>query len=370
MLRGVSHEASRGKLVPPREHALIELAGAQPAAELLPTAAMNRALAELTAAANEHERARWPGATVQLRKWVAGNLAARGVAIDPERVIITMGAQHAIAMCAAMLPIGARVAVGPETYPGALDVLATAGARAVATAGHVDADYVVDGVAEPYGTDRVAARRAELLASSHMLIVDEAYAELRFDGRLPRPLLLDAPDRVWHIGTISNTLSPALQIGWLIPPAQHYEAVLASGPARRLQTGAFAHAALLRLLVDIDVADVIERARARYAVRAERLVEALRRQVTGVRFQVPEGGFSIWIDTDEAGDDAALAAEARALGVTIDPGHQFRPGGGGDPVAFRISFSHAPIGALDEGARRLAAALQTWRRRVRTRRAA
>ena len=51
-------------------------------------------------------------------------------------------------------------------------------------------------------------------------------------------------------------------------------------------------------------------ARHRYAARADRLCSALRRYAPEVRFRDPEGGFSVWVETDDAGDDIDLLAAA------------------------------------------------------------
>ena len=85
----------------------------------------------------------------------------------------------------------------------------------------------------------VEPRRASLLASGAQIVADEAYAELRFDGQVPRPLAADAPDRVWHVGTISKTLCPGLRIGWVVPPARFRHAMLARKQAADLRRRAW-----------------------------------------------------------------------------------------------------------------------------------
>lgn len=120
----------------------------------------------------------------------APRIAARGAAVEPRRVIITAGAQQALALAGASLG-GARIAVGDATYPAALGAFAAAGAQVVRDRGA--ARYAIAGVSNPHGVE--LASRDELLARNELLIVDEAYAELRFDGRMPRPLVGDVPDR-------------------------------------------------------------------------------------------------------------------------------------------------------------------------------
>src|SRR6185369_13104199 len=194
---------------------VIGLAGGLPADELLPKAELARALAEVTASREDALQYGWPEGVEQLRSWIAKRLAARGGHVDPERVIITAGAQQALAIAGALAKERA-IEVGDATYPAAIDAFRRAGARPVAADG--DLRYLIAGVSNPTGVAN------DERVSEVPVIVDEAYAELRFDGKLPPLLLADAPDRVWHIGTISKTLAPGLRVGWLVPPAGAHEA--------------------------------------------------------------------------------------------------------------------------------------------------
>jgi 2-aminoadipate transaminase len=318
---------------------VINLAGGLPADELLPRAALARAFVE-TAADPKALQYGWVEGIPALREWVAARLVARGANVRADRIIITAGAQQALALCGALLR-GQKIAVGDAAYPGAIDAFASAGARVVVEGG--DAHYVMAGVSNPHGI-AVAA------PASGTLIVDEAYAELRFDGYISHPLV--GAD-VWHIGTISKTIAPGLRIGWLVPPQQHYDAVLALKQAADLQTASVTQAAFARLLAAVDYDALVDRARACYAQRAAILVDALRSH--GLHFTEPQGGFSIWVELDEPCDEVALARRALAEGVMFDPGCMFRPAPG--PAAIRLSYSNASIASLVDGARRLARTL-------------
>ena len=167
------------------------------------------------------------------------------------------------------------------------------------------ARYVIHGVSDPHGVELVD--REALLATTGPVIVDEAYAELRFDGKTPRPLLADAPDRVWHVGTISKTIAPGLRVGWLIPPAAHHATALEHKAAADLQTSSVTQAALARLVATVDY-DAIARARPHRVCRARRTRCAMRfiPHAPGCSFASPEGGFSIWIETERTGHELAL----------------------------------------------------------------
>jgi 2-aminoadipate transaminase len=323
---------------------VIGLAGGLPADELLPREQMARALAEITASREDALQYGWPEGVEQLRTWIAQRLATRGGSVDPGRVIITAGAQQALSIVGALFSDRA-IAVGQATYPAAIEAFTAGGARVVDHGG--EARYLIAGVSNPQGVpgdERVGG----------VLIVDEAYAELRFDGRLPPLLMSDAPDRVWHIGTISKTLAPGLRVGWLVPPESDHAAALEIKHAADLQTASLSQAALARFLSNFDYDAHVAKARAVYAQRAAAMVEGLRRHAPALTFHEPQGGFSIWIETDVKGDEIALVEAALAEGVMVDPGNEFRPTPS-EQLAFRISYSHATPHQLDEGARRVGA---------------
>lgn len=331
---------------------VLGLAGGLPADELLPKDELARALAEVTSSREDALQYGWPEGVEQLRHWIAKRLAARGADVNPGRVIITAGAQQALAIVGSLAK-GHTIAVGDATYPAAIDAFTRAGARTVARDG--DLHYLIVGVSNPQGVP------GDERLGDTPVIVDEAYAELRFDGALPPLLLADAPDRVWHLGTISKTLAPGLRVGWLVPPPAAHEAALDLKHAADLQTASLSQAALARLLATLDYDAFVARARAVYESRAAALVEGLRRHAPALRFAEPEGGFSIWIETAERGDEVALLRAALAEGVMIDPGSAFRPTPS-DTIAFRLSYSHVVPEQLDEGARRIA---KMWERFVR-----
>ena len=60
------------------------------------------------------------------------------------------------------------------------------------------------------------------------MIEDDYDAEYRYDRAPVGALQGLRPDLVFHIGSVSKTLAPALRLGWLIaPPAWHERLLLA-----------------------------------------------------------------------------------------------------------------------------------------------
>lgn len=330
---------------------VIGLSGGLPADELLPRAQIAAALAEVTASRDDALQYGWPEGTEQVRRWVVTRLAARGATIDPESVIITAGAQQALAIAGTVLSgQGMKtITVGDATYPGALDAFRRTGLVPVVRGGEVV--YVMAGVANPIG-------RAVATEPAAIAIADEAYTELRFDGVVPRPLIADAP-QTWHVGTISKTIAPGLRVGWLIPPERHHAEALEIKAAADLQTASLTQAALGRLFQRLDYDDLVATARRAYAERAQVLTAALRAHAP-VTFDEPEGGFSIWAKADVAVDELTFLRHALDAGVMVDPGSLFQVEPG-KQLAMRLAFSNTPIDRIEEAARRLGRAIECAR---------
>jgi 2-aminoadipate transaminase len=296
----------------------------------------------------------WPEGSEPLRRWIAERLRNRGADVTAADVVVTSGAQQAIAL--AIDALGpSKIRVDEETYPAALDLFRS---RGIAAGPSGDAIYAMPGVDNPRG--RGLRGRSSLLATGAPILADEAYSELRFDGLLERPLLADARDRVFHIGTVSKTLCPGLRVGWLVPPREHLASVLRFKHDVDLQAGSLSQAVLESFLARDDFDARLARARKFYVTRAKRMTRALAR-IPGVRFSMPEGGFAIFVETDLEGDDRRLLEIATECGVSFDPGRLFRADDRSSPIAFRLCFSNVSTSEIDEGIRRLASAMQRFR---------
>lgn len=348
---------------------VLGLAGGLPADELFPRVALADAfLGAVSGPRAEALQYGWPEGSEGLRSFLAGRLRARGARVDTDDVVVTSGAQQALALALEILGVGGRrVTVDGETYPGALDLLRSRGAVPSTSLEGAAGAYVVVGASNPRGVGLAEERRRALLGAGVPLVVDEAYAELRFDGRRETPLLADAPERVFHVGTFSKTLCPGLRVGWLVPP----RSVLADAVRRKreadLQASSLAQAVLERWVAAGGHDVHLERCRRAYAARMDRLVGAVRAWLAGARFVEPEGGFTLFVETDLEGvDEARALALAAAHGTSFDPGSMFRATESKSPLAMRLSCASVPSGDLDEAVRRLARAIAELRRSCKT----
>jgi 2-aminoadipate transaminase len=307
----------------------------------------------------------WVEGSETLRSWIASRLRARGAEIAAADVIITSGAQQALAIALELVARpGARIGVDRETYPAALGLMRARRLVPVTFDDKAAVFYAMPAVGNPHGFAMEAeSRRALLTRSSGMIVEDDAYADLRFDGPAPRPLLADEPRRVLHVGTFSKTLSPGLRVGWLIAPRRLRGRALEIKQSSDLQASSLAQAVLEEYLIggggDAPTAfdHRLIRLRRFYRARAAMMTRALREHLPDWKFRAPDGGFAIWA---EAGDrsqrinEISFLEKAVAARVVFDPGSMFRASGAARPLAVRFCFSTAAPADFDGAFRRLA----------------
>jgi 2-aminoadipate transaminase len=338
---------------------LIPLAGGLPADRQFPRAALAASfLRVLDARDGAALQYGWPEGQGGLRARIAARLGARvGAAVSADDVIVTNGAQQAIAIAAASLARpGDAIGVEPASYPAALELFRVRGLRLVPL-GEARVSYVMSTLGNPTGRALDApGRRAA--ARGRWIIDDDAYGELAFEGRTA-PLWQGRRGRVVHVGTFSKTLCPGLRVGWLVVPEALRARALRLKHGDDLQANSLAQAVVDDTLAHIDFDARLAVLRRYYRSRAARLARAIRRALPAWSFAFPEGGFSLWLEADGRVDDARLLRAAVDEGVSFDPGSTFEGLRDQGPTRLRVCYSAAAPESFDDAAARLARA---WRR--------
>lgn len=341
---------------------VISFAGGLPNPALFPRRALyqafNAALNDPTSKALQYG---WPEGSARLRQAIAEQLRARGAVVSPECILITSGAQQAINLALqAAVRDGDSVGVERECYPAALEAIRMVKAKIAALEEAARVYYVMPAIANPRGLPLDSSVRHALLNRARkqkaFIIEDDAYAETAFDGHAARPLLADAPERVFHVGTFSKTLAPGLRVGWLVSPPRFVKIALDYKQTLDLQANSLAQTLLEFYLAGPDYPRHLKRIRTDYAARARKLAALVLRDLPQFRFRPPLGGFSIWLESDLTIDEQQLYDAALRNGVTFDRGAPFR-NSPSDTLALRLSYSAVDEREMERGVSRLAAAL-------------
>lgn len=339
--------------VPEPTGAAIELWGGVPDLRQVPEQALarayRRALGSKRRANLEYQS---PGGHPRLRAAVAAMVATtRGIAAEPDNVIVTRGSQMALDLLARLLiRPGDRVAVEEVGYQPAWAVLELARAEIVFIP--VDRDGVDVGALSAahahkplravyltphhqYPTTAVLSlgRRLELLAfaAEHRiaLIEDDYDHEFHYDGRPLLPLAsADPHGLVAYVGTLSKILAPGLRLGFVIAP----RALV--GELERLRFVVDRHGdyvleqAIAELIEDGELQRHARRMRRLYQARRDSFVAALTEQLGGaLSFGVPRGGMCLWARAERDIDVRAWCERSTRAGVYFTPGDLYASAG-------------------------------------------
>jgi DNA-binding transcriptional MocR family regulator len=293
-----------------------------------------------------------------LREAIAARSTQQGDSCGSESIVVTGGAQQALATAAAVtLRRGDTVVVESPTYPGAIDAFTRAGARIVtvpADEGWADvtalrraldqtaatAVYVIPTCHNPTGAVMSEARRraiARLVDEREIyLFEDETLADLAFDGNRPRSISSRASSpRTFTVGSLSKSVWGGLRIGWLRTSPDIADRAVRAKAAQDL--GLSAAGQLLGLRSFEALPSILQMRRAQLQTRAAVLRARLHELVPEWDIPAPLGGLSLWVGMAEADTDV-FAQYALRRGVSISPGGTHCADGSGTGHA-RIAFS-------------------------------
>jgi DNA-binding transcriptional MocR family regulator len=373
-----------------RKPGVVDLTWGHPDPRLLDVAALQTAAAEAFARDGSdllgYGNERGPAA---LRGWLARRMDEReGRAPTPDEIMITGGNSLAIdQVCTLLARPGDIVFVENPTYHLAVrilrdhplelrpvpvdadgmrvDLLAEelAGLRRAGRQARMI--YTVPTFHNPTGASLRLDRRQELIAvaAQHgaLIIEDDVYRELAYDGAAPPSLWSMAPAGVLRLGSFAKSVAPGLRLGWMTGPAELIERIAGGGLLD--SGGGINHftAMIMAHFCTVGSFDAqLERLRAAYRERRDALTAALAEALPAdVTVQFPGGGFFVWVELPEGGDAGELLARAEAQGVSYLPGGKFSIDGGG-ARALRLAYSLYEPDELRAGARSLGRAYRQY----------
>ena len=298
-------------------------------------------------------------------------LPRRGVWAEPDQILVTLGAQHALYLIAELLSGPGRT-VGMENpgYPDARNIFRLTGS----TVKPLDVDqkglitdkrlddcdllYATPSHHAPSTVTLPKERRLGLLnrakKSDFVIIEDDYESETNFVGD-PTPALksLDRNGRVIYIGSLSKTLSPGLRLGFMVGPAPLIR------EARALRRLMLRHPPannqrLVALFLSLGHHNAhILRMNTELKRRWQAMKEALATHLPNCSQPPTFGGTSYWVG--RSGLDAdQLAETAGRAGILIEPGDVYFMQPNPPKHFFRLGYASIPADKIKPGIERLA----------------
>jgi DNA-binding transcriptional MocR family regulator len=307
-------------------------------------------------------------------------LAQAGLEVDPARVLVTGGAQHAMAVVFATLAQSSDVVLAEAlTYTGMKALAGTLGLRLMPVtcdAQGLDPDafeaacrrhapkalYTMPTLHNPTGVVLPLARRravAEIARKHGVAIVeDDTYGRLCPDA--PPPLATLAPELTYLLTGTSKSIAAGLRVGFLSAP----DAPDAARIVERLTASVVGLTWMSAPLTAEIAARWIRSGTARRILQAKSAECLARRELCdrmlpGAEIASHRASPHVWLSLPEPWRGEAFADAARTRGVLVTPAEVFAVGRAGAPHAVRVCLGTPPAReTLERGLAALAGLLQ------------
>ncbi|KOX35202.1 GntR family transcriptional regulator [Saccharothrix sp. NRRL B-16348] len=361
---------------------VVSLAGGMPHLAALPLESLSAEVADVVATeglvALQYGSAH---GVPELREQICDVMALEGIKAHPDDVVVTVGSQMGLDMVTRIFcdPGDVVLAEGPS-YVGALGSFAAYQAQVV----HVgmDADglmpdalreavasversgrrikflYTIPNFHNPAGVTLAVQRRAEVLeiCRTHGILVveDNPYGLLGFDGVTYPALRATDPDNVVYLGSFSKTFAAGLRVGWVLAPHAVREKLVLAAESATLCPPTLNQLIVSRYLTTHDWKGQIKTYREAYRERRDAAISALEQHMPlGSTWNKPNGGFYVWVTVPEGIDTKAMLPRAITQRVAYASGTGFYADGLGSRQ-LRISYCYPTPERIREGVRRLA----------------
>ncbi|MDH3431429.1 MAG: PLP-dependent aminotransferase family protein [Gammaproteobacteria bacterium] len=299
-----------------------------------------------------------------LRRQIAYHyLDSAGVQVEPEQIAITNGGQEALLLALnAVATPGDVIAVETPTYHGLLELIDSLGMLAVEVETCPEEGVVLDELrrtlqqhpvracmfsttlSNPLGVTMPEHDRRKLVKLlgefDTVLIEDDVYGDLRFDGARPIPAqFLDKRARIITCGSFSKTAAPGYRIGWVM--TDHFmESITRLKRAFSCSSGLLQQLTLADFLASGNYARHLKSLRPVLKRNAERMSAMVAAHFPAeTRTSKPVGASVLWLELPEKIDAEQLFDEAIEAGISIAPGKIFSPSNRYSNFV-RLSYGH------------------------------
>jgi 2-aminoadipate transaminase len=362
---------------------IISFGGGMPAPELFPIREFDEACRHILAYEGQVALQYSPTEGYPpLKEWLAETMCKYGIWVEPANILMVNGSQQGLDLIGKLfVDPGTCIVTSAPTYLGALQAwnayearyqtipLDDDGMRVDELEELLDCGerpcfiYVLPNFHNPAGTTLPLERRERLaeLARQHDLVIieDDPYGELRYEGEDITPLFRLAPERTIYLSTFSKTLAPGIRLAWIVAPKPIIARLVQAKQGADLHTGTFVQMVANDICQRGILRQHVKRLRRAYRQRRDTMLDALEEHwPAGSSWTRPQGGLFLWARVPQRINTRDFLDKAVAAKVAYVPGFAFYPGEEGGDHAMRLNFSNASEEMINEGIYRLGMAMK------------
>ncbi|WP_020594388.1 PLP-dependent aminotransferase family protein [Kiloniella laminariae] len=279
-------------------------------------------------------------------------LELNGLTVEPDNIVLTAGAHHAIAVTmAAVARPGDRVLCEELTYPGIQSVSRMLGLRLEGLA--IDANgivpeafeeaclagdakflYCVPNFQNPTTRLLSMERRqaiADIARRYRVSIIEDDVFGLIVDNALP-PITSLAPERSYYITSLAKTVAPGLRVGYMTGPQHSIPSLISAVRATCWMASPITAEIASRWIINGAAERILEGRKE----SARRRVEIARKIFAQHEIESETRGLYIWLHLPAPWRSSQFVYAAGRAGVTITASEPFIVGRKAPPHAVRI----------------------------------
>jgi DNA-binding transcriptional MocR family regulator len=320
-----------------------------------------------------------------LREQICDVMRLEGIEAHPDDVVVTVGSQQAVDLVTRIFcDPGDVVICEAPSYVGALGVFRAYQCDVV----HVEMDadglvpealrqaiatvqaagrtikfvYTIPNYHNPAGVTLSESRRTEILEicreADVLVLEDNPYGLLGFDGEPLRAMRADEAEGVIYLGSFSKTFAPGFRVGWALAPHAVREKLVLAQESATLCPPSFSQMAVSAYLRSHDWQGQVKEFQEMYRERRDAMIGALDDLMpAAARWNVPAGGFYVWLTLPDGLDAKAMLPRAVTARVAYVPGTAFFADGFG-AQSMRLSYCYPTPERIREGVRRLVGVIE------------
>ncbi|MBQ6871717.1 MAG: PLP-dependent aminotransferase family protein [Bacteroidales bacterium] len=316
----------------------------------------------------------------KLREEISKRYIKQGLDIDKDNIIITTASQQAIDLTARIfVNPGDTVVCGLPSYLGALQAFNSYRANIVGAEKDEELEavvramcmsgkkpkfiYAIPDFQNPSGLTMTVEQRQYMVKIARkydlLIVEDSPYREIRFEGEHQPLIATMAPERTIVLGTFSKTFVPGFRLGWVIAPKEIVYRYNLAKQSADLCSPVFDQYVAAKYLEKGYFEKNLEKTIEMYRGKRDVMLASLEKYMPeGVTWTKPDGGLFLFITLPEGYDATELFHMALEQNVAFVIGEAFFCDGTGKNT-LRVNFSFMDDAGIEEGIKRLAAAVRT-----------